>query len=648
MAEPGLAELYGYNTDPEPAPAPRPRRAQAHTAAPSMEYEPPPSLMVQGAPPAPAVSDAELAAASQQAQAQLAPPPPVDGPREVHAGAYGSTLAAWQAGEEALKGLGPVTRYRDNPRYPGQQRRDKEMLAREGEALPPSEMPPPEPFAPAEPFATPERIAGESDADYMARVQAMKTSYDADVALQRKEYEADVARQREEYEEWYQKEAGTPMARDMGKDGNIGELETERRTQERLGEAKLAAAETMATAEVDAAQMYRDAIAESRQAEIERRDFAEQQRDALVRLQDVEAEARKKLAEQPEWDGGKGIVQNMGLGLKILAVVSAAAAGFAGKGGQYQGGFVQRAIDQELRRVKQARQLGLENYEAAKGAVQQGMQLYNTIMSGLGDEAMADQMMLQMVGEDAAAFLRQKLAESTLPQEQAAIQLELQQIEVGLRERREQMKLKTALTPRRLAYKSDPNKEKRERLLEQQKARETQLDKLAMAGIDVAEAEAERGSKERMAETKARGQVQAKRAEKLAEGEMKIKEATRAWGTAERQIDDILGRTGEIHGRGIPWTGTSQERIELDSQLTALKQTITNAWTGATASPEQAEQFAKLVEGDWSELSDDALRARLRALKNIVSAQRRYLQEDLATSQNQVTSPTEAESFQPL
>lgn len=150
-----------------------------------------------------------------------------------------------------------------------------------------------------------------------------------------------------------------------------------------------------------------------------------------------------------------------------------------------------------------------------------------------------------------------------------------------------------------------------------------------------------RESAERIAETgvrakevEARSKAIEKTIEERAKADAEILKNTREWGAVEQMVDDFLGANPEeIHGSGIPLTGTRGERISTDSFNQLLPQMLIKAITGANFSEEQGEAAKRLAEGSWDEFSDADKRARLRAIKNLASSQRRYLQKQLAPDQ---------------
>jgi hypothetical protein len=570
--------------------------------------------------------DPELEALAQQAGDAPPVAPRVAPGTEALGGAMEGNLADVEHWQRQRQGLGPVVTRSRNEAYPIVQRQGQEMLAGEGQ------MPQRPEFTP-EPFVTPTRNPGESDADFMSRVELMKMNHDAG------QMEAAQA-----MEAQYQEAAGVPMARDVGQDDNIGMNEAQRRTQEVKTEAELQQNERMAAAEANAAMARQEQIEASRIALQEERDFQQDMRARLLQAQDVEVKARQKLEAMPGLEGQR-YTKNLPLGKKILFAISAAADGWAGKSGTVD--LLKKMNQEELEEQKLAHEMGIQSYDAAKGAVDQGMNLYGMLQNQMTDPVASEMMFLNLLDEDEVAMLREEAAKTTEPIRRQEILQQAQQIEQGLRDRRDQTQLRVAQAHEYNYKKSDPHRREREFAEEQLGESLKAQRSLRERGVDIGMAREKQEGAMELEGAKSRGAASTARAKVEAESEAKIKERTQTWGGIERQIDDILTNTGEIHGRGLPGTGDSDERATTDSQLTALKASITNAWTGAVASPEQEAEFRRLIEGDWSEWSDKALRARLRALKNIVSSQRRYLQESIGSSDAQATSTKEFKSFRP-
>ena len=609
MAEPGsLAAMYGVETPDDIAAK---RRAMSHTPE-GVQARPEPQTNFGRQAAGLAGPDPELQALAQQAGDAPPAAPRMAPGTEALGGAMEGNLADIEYWQRQRQGLGPVVTRTRNEAYPIVQRQGGEMLAGEGQA----------PVQPPE-FVPPERLPDEPDAAYELRTILAMEDYDQAVAGMG---------------------PNVPAARDVGQDGNIGMNEAERRTQEGMTEAELQQNERMSAAEANAAMARQEQIESSRIALQEERDFQMAQRDRLLQAQDVEQATRKKLEAMPALNGQR-YTQNLKGWQKMLFVISAAADGWRGTTGTTDA--LMRMNNEELEEQKLSHEMGLQSYDAAKGAVDQGMNLYGTIRNEMGDPVASEMMFLNLLDEEQIALLREEAAKTTSPIRQQEILQQALQKEQALRDRRDQMQLRVAQAHEYNTRVSDPNRREREFAEEQLGESLAAQRKLRERGVDVGIAREKQEGELEIEGVRQSGASAAARSKVEAESAAKIKERTQAWGGVERQIDDILAGGGEIHGRGLWGTGSAEDRIKTNSQLTALKQSISNAWTGAVASPEQEKEFSRLVEGDWSEFSDDALRARLRALKNIVSSQRRYLQEDIGSSNAQATSTKEFKSFRP-
>lgn len=609
MADPtSLAGMYGIET-PEDVAAKR--RAMTHSAGDTQSApEPVTNFGRQAA--GLAGPDPELEALAQQAgDAPMAAPRVAPG-TEALGGAMEGNLADIEFWQRQRQGLGPVVTRSRNEEFPIVQRQGQEMLADEGQA----------PALPPE-FVPPERLPDEPDAAYELRTLLAMEDYDQAVA--------DMG-------------PNVPAARDVGQGDNVGMNEAQRRTQEAKTEAELQQNERVAAAEANAAMARQEQIESARSALQSERDFQAAARDRLVQSQEVERSARQKLEAMPALNGQR-YTQNLKIGQKLMFGIAALAGGWAGS--RSTADLIRGLNNEELEEQKLAYEMGLDVYDAAKGAVDQNMNLYSQIRNELVDPVASEMMLLNLLEEDEIAMLREEAAKTTEPIRRQEILQEALQIEQSLRDRRDQMQLRVAQAHEYNTRVSDPYRKDREFATEQLGESLKAQRGLRDRGVDIGMAREKQEGALELEGAKSRGAASTARAKVGAEAEAKIKERTQAWGGVERQIDDLLSNTGEIHGRGLWGTGSAEDRIKTNSQLTALKQSITNAWTGATASPEQETEFARLVEGDWSEFSDDALRARLRALKNIVSSQRRYLQEDIGSSNAQATSTKEFKSFRP-
>jgi hypothetical protein len=363
---------------------------------------------------------------------------------------------------------------------------------------------------------------------------------------------------------------------------------------------------------------------------------------AVQRLQDVEKEARAKLEAMPAINGQR-YTQQMGWGAKIAALGAAFAGGFSGAGSMAD--ELRKLREEDVNEQRLAHEVGVRNYEAASGAVQQGLQVYDAVMQGLGDRQIADDVYRNLVDEDMIQALREEAAQAELPivkaqYEQAALEMEQQ-----LRARRDATAYKAETTPQTIVSTVDPFRAERRRIEKEQDRASDQMDKLELAGVDVAKARdaqsASMAEKRAEGESKVRAQVEGERAKQ----EMDIKKASDEWGAVETLVQDYVKETkGNYHGVGAPLTGSQEDRIKTRNFMRALELLGTKGFTGATATDRQVEQIKSLIEGDWTEITDEAFSTRLNSILNIASAQRRYYQNQLGSESKRMTA-SEIPSF---
>lgn len=488
-----------------------------------------------------------------------------------------------------------------------------------------------------EPYQAPPQHEGESDADYAERIKLFE---DMDLKLQRETYD----RQRAEAEA----QAGTLTpetdTRKIGQAG-LGFEEAYRQGSEQESAAVIAQSEEVAREEAIAAQKQADATQEMARALDDQAARERAAQEAVTQMRTVREQARKNLAAMPEVNRER-VAKGLSTGTKIAAVLGAIAQGWRGDAITAVNDAIDRGVAEEM--DKYARRQS--EYQAVVDEADDAMGFLDFTVNSLGGNVRAGESMLRAARmEDAIAELKAKEAAAATPVIRAQIMNTRVQLEEQLRAESDAMDLEAITTPERIGFSIDTPERRiarQEALATMKDAREEQRD-LRKAAIGSVEKQADREATMELEGVKQRGAVEAKRVEGQAQTEKDIKMKSAAFGAVEQQLDDILSNPGNIHGRGMAWTGSSEERITTDSQLTALKQSLTQAFTGATATEEQQEAFARLVEGDWSELSDEALRARLRSLKNIVSAQRRYLQNELGPSSKQAVTTRELKTFRP-
>lgn len=624
MAEPGtLAGMYGVETPDDVAAK---RRAMSHTPE-GVGPRPEPvtnfgrqaaGLTFQG-------PDPDLDALARQAgDAPMLAQDVGQGAREATGalgGAMEGNLADVEYWQRQRQGLGPVVSRSRNAAFPFVQRQGAEALAREGEA--PAEFE-------SQPFDPPEQEVGEDDRLYAERLQLASMDH------QLRQQDAEEAFAMEQQ----------PQARDIGQGGEIGMLEAERRTQEGLTEAQVQQNTVMATAEANAAMAKQDQIETSRMALQEERDFQMAQRDRLLQAQDVEQSTRQKLESMPALDGQR-YTDNLGIGQKILFGIAALASGWTGSTSAVD---LVRGLNQEkLEEQRLNHEMGIKAYDAAKGAVDQGMNLYGMIKNEMGDPVASEMMFMNLLEEDEMAKLREEAAKTTEPIRRQQILQHALEIEQSIRDRRDQMGLRLAQAHEYTTRVSDPHRREREFAEEQLGESLTAQRDLRGRGVDIGMAREKQEGALQLQDVKTQGAAATKQAEVKGRRDMDIKKASDEWGAVETHVRDFMEvNPDNIHGVGAPLTGSQNDRIRTRQFMSALELLATSGFTGATATERQAEQIKEMIEGGTFEVDDEAFRTRMESILNIASSRRRYYQNQLGGAEARIGETSEMKSFQPL
>lgn len=559
------------------------------------------------------------------------------GPNEVIAGQMEGSLGAYGGAFQNFLRFQPRRGARANPDRPFVEQRVAERTeqdpARAAAAYEQAI-----PFQP-EPYLPLPRHEDETEEEYAARNELFA---EMDFRQQREAYD----RKKEEWLSTGGRDLATLDTRAIGRTpGAIGMEEAQRQGQENIDSAREEQDRELAREQAIAAGKQADATLTVAQQQKEQRAREEAGMAAVKQLQSVRRQAREALVAMPQ-ASREQVAKGLSKGTKIAAVLGAMAQGWMGNPITAVNDAIDRAVGEQMDLYTRRKSEYQDVIDEADDAT--GMLDFITNSVGGNREASAA-LLREMHIEDTIADIQAKEAATNVPIQKAMYKQLRVALESQLREETMAMELQLAKTPEMLGFTIDSpfaRLMREETRATMKEAREEQMDlrkDFRGEASKVAADERQLG----LESVKQQGAVAAKRAEKDAEAAKDIKIKSAAFGAVEQQIDDLLSNTGNIHGRGMAWTGESDQRITTDSQLTALKQALTQAFTGATATEDQQEAFARLVEGDWSELSDDSLRARLRALKNIVSAQRRYLQKELPSSDRQITNPRELSTFKP-
>jgi hypothetical protein len=377
-----------------------------------------------------------------------------------------------------------------------------------------------------QPFTPPPPEAGESEIEYMQRVQA----------LQAEDEQRQIA------------DAQTlGDVRDIGAPGHLGMGEAQLQAAENVGSADLAQAGAVAEAQRQAAETSRIATAEARAADDERRNFARVQRDAIEQAQAVQADMRERLQALPELDPNRSFKSMNGGGI-FWAILGSLAGGAIGSNE-----IPNMLMDVAARDLDAQKANAAQAFDAAASAdagVAQQTGLYRDLLNAAGDEAAADAMFLQLQLEDAERMLQAQLAETTVPK----LQAEIQQSMVGLRQQidaqQKVIDMTLATTPERITKTFDPlGRRTRDLLMKRAERIEKERTDFQMKGVEgeekaldregrIREKQAE-GGKERTTQAQALAATHAKEVAKMQ--------------AATSILNDFVNkaRKGDVAGRGM-------------------------------------------------------------------------------------------------
>lgn len=283
-----------------------------------------------------------------------------------------------------------------------------------------------------EPFTPPPIEPGEDEFSYMQRVQALQ--------------DEDVQRQ-------FQEAETLNNVRDIGFGGHLGMAEARIQAQEGQGAAELAQMERVAEVQKQAAEQSMQATEQARQADIERRDFARMQRDAITEQQKVQQAARAKLQALPELDPNRAF-KSMSGGARFWQILGSLAGGLIGSNQVNEQLMDIATKDLEAQKANAAQTFDAAN--AADAAVGQQMGLYRDLLGAAGDEAAADAMFLQLQLEDASKMLEAELARTTIPVARAELQQSLVNLKGQIDEQQRVIETRLATTPASFLKTYDP------------------------------------------------------------------------------------------------------------------------------------------------------------------------------------------------
>ena len=432
-----------------------------------------------------------------------------------------------------------------------------------------------------EPFIPPPPEAGEDEWSYMARVQQLQT----------------------EDEQRQIAEAGTlGDVRDIGKSGNLGMGEAQLQGAENVGAAELQQAERVAEVQRQTAEASRASTAEARAADVERRDFARLQRDAIDQAQAVQADARERLQALPELDPNRSF-KSMEGGAKFWAILGSLAGGAIGSNE-----VPNRLMEIAGRDLETQKANAAQTFDAAAAAdagVAQQTGLYRDLLSAAGDEAAADAMFLQLQLEDAARELEVTLAETTPPK----LRMELQQSLVGLRQQidaqQRAIDVQLATTPEKIVKTFDPlGRRTRDLLMKRAERIEGERFKLQTMGIEGEEKGLERKSRLDVENAKVQGEKQktvyaesADLADKIAKKQAivtKVEDLKKEYTAGIPGVGGFAGTESAIEwASGV--AGGEDKARKFRMQVRNLVERTLREATGANAPPVEVDNYTDLM-----------------------------------------------------
>jgi hypothetical protein len=456
-----------------------------------------------------------------------------------------------------------------------------------------------------QPFTPPPPEAGESEVEYMQRVQA----------LQAEDEQRQIA------------EAQTlGDVRDIGASGHLGMGEAQLQAAESVGSADLAQAGAVAEAQRQAAETSRLATAEARAADEERRNFARVQRDAIEQAQAVQADMRERLQALPELDPNRTFKSMDGGGL-FWAILGSLAGGAIGSN-EIPGQLMEiaaRDLDAQKANASQV----FDAAAAADAGVAQQTGLYRDLLNAAGDEAAADAMFLQLQLEDAERMLQAQLAETTVPK----LQAEIQQSMVGLRQQidaqQKVIDMTLATTPERIVKTFDPlGKRTRDLLMKRAERIEKERTDFQKLGVASEEAGLERASK--MDIEAAKGQKKAG---------TKVAEQAYAFGKDVEKIDttikgiEALTSKDDIAGYGFTASPLpeviSAGKSDTNAQIDLVLDELARLKSGAAIGQDEWEMYDKMLRGGTTVGGEDRLRRNLDRVKTFLVNKRDALEKGL-------------------
>jgi hypothetical protein len=456
-----------------------------------------------------------------------------------------------------------------------------------------------------QPFVPPPIEAGEDEFAYMQRVQALQVEDE-----QRQVAEAQTLGD----------------VRDIGASGHLGSAEARLQAREGQGAAELAQLERVAEVQKQAAEMSSRATAEAKQADIERRDFATLQRDAITQQQQVQQAARTKLQALPELDPNRTFKSQSG-GDLFWAILGNVAGGAIGS--TQVNDMLRERAQQDLEAQKANAAQTFDAANAADAAVGQQMGLYRELLGAAGDEAAADAMFLQLQLEDASRLLEAEMARTTIPVAKAELQQSLVDLRGQIDEQQRVIETRLATTPASFLKTYDPlpggvRKKLEDRALRIEKER-TDFQKM---GVEGEEKGLERDLKREIEGAKASKKMDTKTAEQAY-----------AFGKDVEKIDTAIGGLDELLAKpdieGYGFTGSplpefaSPGLADTNAQINMVLDELARLKSGAAIGKDEWEMYDGMLRGGTAIGGEERLRSNLERVRKFLASKRDSIEKGL-------------------
>lgn len=504
---------------------------------------------------------------------------------------------------------------------------------------------PPEAFDPdaaAASFRPPLRLESETREEYKLRVPDTAAAHisasQGEHILAQAAYDKELRDARAKYDERIDAilrdpsmiaELGGPNIFQAEVSGQLQKTEAEQ-TQLRMSASRLE----------ETARTVHDTVGQIQQSELQRREYMEAQQQAAVKVQETLRTTRERLEAQPDPDAGR-YFKSMTGGQKFLAILGSVLGGWNGGPGIPE--MLMGLAEQDLQAQKAT--IGKRQAEVAAAQAEHAgqMDVYSHLMAQFDDERTADLAWLSLQMQDAEAMFQAELARTTVDVHKA----QMYQTMVGIKAAQEDLKAQMLLR-----VQSVPEKIVRGGGYAIPKELRGDLSSILVdrAKTGTAVRATASGVPFEAAKTDATLNAQAQRAA-AARSAKKEDAGPHPADIVASEIDAMLTKYKDnIPGRGpssihewVPGTPSYDEAQAFETDAETLTFSVAKMLDpGGRLSDEDRLVSARAAIGDWTTMTDDAIRAKWNALKER-AARIKKLDPDMAIRANAPMT-----TFQPI